>query len=82
MDNRRTVYTNRTVDFKTWCVQAQERYLALGMQPFDEKALGTKHAYELGYTPDSWAREVGDSIKRRARNKANGILAQHKVDLG
>lgn len=82
MDNRRIVYTNKTVDFKSWCYHAQERFSFHGMVPFDEKALGTKHAYELGHTPDSWAREVDDSIKRRARNGANAILAQQKADLG
>ena len=64
MTERRIVFTNKTVDFMTWCSQAQERFTALGMKPFDEKTLRAKHAYELGYTPDSWAREVGDGIKR------------------
>lgn len=67
MNNRRVVYTNKTVDFKTWCEQAQERFQFLEMAPFDESALRPKHAYELGYTPDSWAREVKDSGQRNAR---------------
>jgi hypothetical protein len=58
MNNRRLVYTNKTVDFKTWCEQAQERFQFLEMAPFDESALRPKHAYELGYTPDSWARST------------------------
>lgn len=67
MDTKRTVYTNKSVNFKDWCEQAQERFQFLGMLPFDESRLNAKHAYELGYTPDSWAREVNDSTKRAKR---------------
>lgn len=71
MESRRIVFTNKTVDFKAWCKQAQERFRALGMKPFDEGTLRAKHAYELGYTPDSWAREVNDGLKRAVRRNAN-----------
>lgn len=67
MSNRRTVYNNKTVNFKAWCEQAQERFQFLELAPFDESALRPKHAYELGYTPDSWAREIKDSNQRTAR---------------
>jgi len=70
MSDRRVVYNSKTVNFKTWCEQAQERFKFLGMAPFDESALRPKHAYELGYTPDSWAREVDDSAKRADRIKS------------
>ena len=67
MNTKRTVYTNKSVNFKDWIQQAQERFQFLGMPPFDESRLQVKHAYELGYTPDSWAREINDSAKRAKR---------------
>lgn len=66
----RLVYTNKTVNFDTWCEQAQERFQFLGLPAFDQTRLNALHAYELGYTPDSWAREVSDSGKRTARIKS------------
>lgn len=65
--SKRIVYTNKSVSFQSWCEQTQERFQFLGMLPFDESRLNAKHAYELGYTPDSWAREVQDSNKRAKR---------------
>lgn len=65
--SKRIVYTNKSVNFKEWCEQAQERFKFLGVPAFDDAALRAKHAYELGYTPDSWAREVQDSNKRAKR---------------
>lgn len=67
---RNLVFTNRTVNFIDWCQEAQRRFKAIGLERFDEDKLASKHAYELGYTPDSWAREVQDSVKRSARVKA------------
>ena len=63
------VYTNRTVNFADWCGEAQDKFKLVGLPPFDETILAAKHAYELGYTPDSWAREMNDRIIRSARAK-------------
>jgi hypothetical protein len=69
LTERNLVYTNRTVNYVDWCQEAQRRFKAIGLDRFDEFTLAPKHAYELGYTPDSWAREVQDSIKRSTRIK-------------
>ena len=61
------VYTNRTVNFVDWCQQAQQKFKLIGLDRFDEFTLAPKHAYELGYTPDSWAREVKDKTERATR---------------
>lgn len=63
------VYTNKTVNFVDWCQQAQQKFKLVGLDRFDEFALAPKHAYELGYTPDSWAREVRDKTVRAQRVK-------------
>lgn len=63
------VYTNRKVNFVDWCQEAQRKFKLVGLEPFDEFALAPKHAYELGYTPDSWAREVNDKQARATRVK-------------
>lgn len=63
------VYTNRTVNFVDWCQEAQRRFKVVGLDRFDEFKLAPKHAYELGYTPDSWAREVKDQVARARRVK-------------
>ncbi len=65
--NRTLVYTNRTVNFVDWCQEAQRRFKVIGLEPFDEFTLAPKHAFELGYTPDSWAREVKDKTTRAKR---------------
>ncbi len=65
--NRTLVYTNRTVNFVDWCQEAQRRFKVIGLEPFDEFTLAPKHAFELGYTPDSWAREVKDKTARARR---------------
>jgi hypothetical protein len=61
------VYNNRTSNFVDWCQEAQRCFKALGLDRFDEVNLAPKHAYELGYTPDSWAREVQDQTARAKR---------------
>lgn len=63
------VYTNRTVNFVDWCREAQRRFKVVGLDRFDEFTLAPKHAFELGYTPDSWAREVKDKTDRAKRVK-------------
>jgi hypothetical protein len=63
------VYTNKSVNFVDWCQEAQRRFKVIGLERFDEFTLAPKHAYELGYTPDSWAREVKDKIARATRIK-------------
>ena len=67
--SKNLVYTNRTVNFATWCTEAQDKFKLVGLPPFDESILAAKHAYELGYTPDSWAREMNDRIERSTRAK-------------
>lgn len=67
--NRTLVYTNRTVNFVDWCQEAQRRFKVVGLEKFDEFTLAPKHAFELGYTPDSWAREVKDKTVRSQRVK-------------
>jgi len=67
--NRTLVYTNRTVNFVDWCQEAQRKFKVVGLEPFDEFTLAPKHAFELGYTPDSWAREVKDKTDRARRIK-------------
>jgi hypothetical protein len=67
--NKRLVYTTGKVNFVDWCQEAQRKFKLIGLEPFDEFTLAPKHAYELGYTPDSWAREVQDSVKRSTRIK-------------
>ena len=67
MTERNFVYNNRTVNFWDWCQEAQRRFKAIGLERFDEFNLAPKHAYELGYTPDSWAREVQDQNARAKR---------------
>ncbi len=66
---RNFVHNNRTVNFVDWCQETQRRFKLLGMEKFDEFTLAPKHAYELGYTPDSWAREVRDKNARTQRIK-------------
>lgn len=66
---REIVYTNRTVNFIDWCQQAQQKFELVELGSFDENSLAAKHAYELGYTPDSWAREVKDKTARAQRIK-------------
>lgn len=67
--SKNMVYTNRSVNFGTWCQEAQSKFKLVGLEPFDESILAAKHAYELGYTPDSWAREMQDRFARSARVK-------------
>ena len=65
--SKNKVYTNRSVSFAAWCNEAQDKFKLVGLAPFDESQLAPKHAYELGYTPDSWAREMQDRFSRAAR---------------
>jgi hypothetical protein len=69
LTQKNLVYTNKSVNFVDWCQEAQRRFKLLEMDRFDEFALAPKHAYELGYTPDSWAREVRDKNVRSQRVK-------------
>lgn len=69
LTEKNLVYTNKTVNFVDWCQQAQQKFKLVGLERFDEFALAPKHAYELGYTPDSWAREVKDKTERTQRVK-------------
>ena len=69
MSQKNVVYTNRSVNFVDWCQEAQRKFKLVGSEPFDEFSLAPKHAYELGYTPDSWAREVKDKTDRAKRVK-------------
>lgn len=64
---KHNVYTNRKVNFVDWCQEAQRKFKLIGLDRFDEFSLAPKHAYELGYTPDSWAREVQDKMIRAKR---------------
>lgn len=66
---QRVVYTNKTVSFTDWCREAQQKFKLVSLEPFDEFTLAPKHAYELGYTPDSWAREMKDRTNRSKRIK-------------
>lgn len=67
--SKELVYTNRTVNFVDWCQEAQRKFKLVGLDRFDEFTLAPKHAFELGYTPDSWAREVKDKTDRARRIK-------------
>ena len=67
--SKNVVYTNRSVNFADWCNEAQSKFKLVGLEPFDEATLAPKHAYELGYTPDSWAREMQDRFTRANRVK-------------
>jgi hypothetical protein len=69
LTQKNLVYTNKSVNFVDWCQEAQRRFKLLDMERFDEFTLAPKHAYELGYTPDSWAREVRDKNVRAQRIK-------------
>jgi hypothetical protein len=64
---KNVVYNNRTVNFWDWCQQAQQKFKLVGLERFNEFTLAPKHAYELGYTPDSWAREMKDRFLRAKR---------------
>lgn len=68
---RNKVYTCKNTPFAEWFDISKEKldreYPGVPMPP----ALGIKHCYELGYTPDSWVREVSDMHKRRQRRMAN-----------
>lgn len=65
--SKEIVYTNRTVSFVHWCDEVQKKFKLMGASSMDENSLAAKHAYELGYTPDSWVREVSDKLARRNR---------------
>ena len=61
------VYTNKNTSLTEWTVMAGKIMWDNGVRDMP-RPLAAQHAYELGYTPQSWAREVRDSLILKRQN--------------